>query len=207
MSKFNSGDVAYATGKNGYRKFYVDFVEDGIVYCEDDTDFLEVQLLTEAEYNAEMDKVYKKVSPKQVSDNGRDALAAYLDSKINTTDGINRKVISVIDSINPTIVEAVSLAFVESICKEDEREYIDITKVRGFFTQHLTPFERVKAIAAVLECPVGVLQTAVDVSCGSSDSLMRMAIAKCLPNIVGAMLLYKAKMSIQGSTSENLQKV
>lgn len=171
-SRFKPGVAAYA--KDG-RRYVVDDVEEGIVYCRApsgaETEFAEAQLLNEAEWSARagnrVDRLYAAIRHAK----------PYGPYKGKLTRIVAERLLAKADRLVPGILDYVAFVAAERILAEAgldaTGEELSIVKCREIYDAAV-PESRATVLAGLVGSPPEVLAGAVELG----DNLMRAMIQK-----------------------------
>lgn len=185
--RFQRGGAAYA--KDG-RKYRVDDVEDGIVYCSSaggaETEFSADQLLTQAEWDArgkgERDRVYGRL---KLSD-------AYAKPGPRLEKGAGEKVLAAVGRLHPALLDFAAYRIaVDFLAQSGERDLVSdlsIGKCRAVFDA--APLDvRIGLLARLLGVPPKTLLDAAQIG----DNLMRAILAKGMETHEESLAEFRAR--------------
>jgi len=185
--RFQRGGVAYA--KDG-RKYRVDDVEDGIVYCSAssgaETEFAPDQLLNQTEWDtrgkAERDKVYGRL---KLSD-------AYAKPGPRLDKGAGEKALAVIGRLMPALLDfaayRIAVDFLTQAGEEALVAGLSIVKCRAVFDAASLAV-RIGLLARILGVPPKTLTDAAQIG----DNLMRAILSKGMESYEESLADFRAR--------------
>jgi hypothetical protein len=189
VERFAVGGVAYA--KDG-RKYRVDDIEGGIVYCSSssgaETEFTEAQLLSEAEWTAlstrDGDRVYGRL---KLSD-------AYTGAGVRLDKGAGERVLAALGRLMPEVPNfaayRAAVDFLQQSGEGDVVASLSIAKCRAVFDA--APLEiRIALVARTLGVPPKTLIDAGQIG----DNLMRAILAKAAEGQQESLAQFRAHRS------------
>jgi hypothetical protein len=192
MTRFQAEDVVYT--KDG-RKYYVDLVEDGIVFCSTangaEADFHPDQLLTEAEWEAEQATRHRSAIP----------LPNGFRSPAPRPGDIKRceRVIAEVNRLLPDLLGYTAFRVADTILREQSGEGVGVGETKAViaaFNQTVPPVEQVNLLAAVIGATPDVLIGMLEMS----DQEKRQVLGFGALNIGGDFALFRLRL---GFSDEN----